>query len=404
MNIFNWKTKEEKRNNELKYVSNYSDALSFSNILNQYTAMNISAVYRAVEIISDSIALLPIKVMQRSKKNKDEIETHPLYLAFQNNTLTKYNLMKLLIQSVLLKGNGFAYIERGADGTVIGIRFLEPTDVQIHYEKNKQNLWYKCNLVTNQKIEPINMIHLIKNTYDGVNGLSVLSYASRSVKLANNTENSANSFFTNGCNLAGVLTVQGQLSDNQRQDIRKSWNNAYSNGGNGLAVLQGNMEYKPIQLSAADSQLLESRLFNVQDIARFFGISPVLLGDLSHSSYSTIEATQNQFLLHTLYPYIEMIEEEFDRKLLKPSESNLRINVDETALLKTDKAAQAQYYGTLIDKGIVCINEVRKELGYSPIENGDKHIIAYTDVSQNTINKDNNKNNDTKDGNKTDTK
>jgi len=97
------------------------------------------------------------------------------------------------------------------------------------------------------------MIHLVKNSYDGVNGVSVLSFAARSIKLAGNTENSANSFFTNGCNLSGVLTVQGQLSDKQRSDIRTSWNQAYSNGGNGLAILQGNMDYKPIQLNAADS-------------------------------------------------------------------------------------------------------------------------------------------------------
>jgi HK97 family phage portal protein len=187
--------------------------------------------------------------------------------------------------------------------------------------------------------------------------------------------------------LAGVLKVQGQLSAQQRQDIRNSWNQAYTGGGNGLAVLQGNMDYQPIQLSAADSQMLESRAFNVADISRFFGISPVLLGDLSHSGYNTIEATQNQFLLHTLQPYIVMIEQEFSRKLLKPSESNLSINLDETALLKTDKTALASYYGTLLDKGILCINEVRKELGYSNIEGGDKHLIAYTDITQNTINK-----------------
>ena len=153
-----------------------------------------------------------------------------------------------------------------------------------------------------------------------------------------------------------------------------------------MAVLQGNMDYKPIQLSAADSQMIESRQYNVQDIARFFGISPVLLGDLSHSSYSTLEAVQNQFLLQTLQPYITMIEDEFNRKLLLPSESNLTINLDETYLMKSDKTATATYYSTLIDKGILCINEVRRELGYSEIEGGDKHIIPYTTINDNQIN------------------
>lgn len=388
MGLFNFGKKRDVEERKLNYVQTWSDGLIFSELENKYNSMNISAVYRAVEIISDSVAMLPVKI--KMTKEKEELENHPLNMVFYNSKLTKYNLIKLLIQSVLLKGNGFAYIHRAEDGTPTELQFLNSSDVQIYWDKNKQKLYYTSNVIGSKKIEPINMIHLVKNSYDGVNGLSVISYGARAIKLANNTENSANNFFTNGCNLSGVLTVQGQLTDEQRANIRSSWNQAYSRGGNGLAVLQGNMDYKPIQLSAADSQLLESRLFNVQDIARFFGISPVLLGDLSHSSYSTIEATQQMFLLHTLQPYITMCEEEFTRKLVKPSEVGIEVNLDETALLKTDKTALANYYGSLLDKGVLCINEVRKELGYTEIEGGDKHIIAYTKLEDNTINNDTN--------------
>lgn len=394
MNLFKFFNKKEKRNNSINYISNYGNALSFGSILNRNAALNISAAYRAVEIISDTIAILPIKVSVTNIDHKDTIDEHPIYAAFNSNDImTKYTLMKLLVQSVLLKGNGFAYIERADDGTVTGLRYLDANNVIINYNQLTNELWYTCTTIsTTSRIEPINLIHLVKDSNDGVNGISVLTYASRTLENANNTENSANNFFQNGCNLSGVLTVQGQLTDKQKQDIRSSWNQAYSNGGNGLAVLQGNMSYQPIQLSAADSQMLESRQFNIQDIARFFGISPVLLGDLSHSSYSTIEATQNQFLLHTIQPYITMIEEEFNKKLLKPSESNLSINLDETAMLKTDKSALASYYSTLIDKGILCINDVRKELGYSKIDGGDRHLIAYTKIDDNTINNDTNDN------------
>ena len=379
------KDKEEKRDNTITYYG--GESLPFTSIQNQYAAMNISAVYRAVEIISDSVAMLPIKIKQIDATHKEELQNHPLNVVFNNNLLSRYNLIKLLIQSVMLKGNGFAYIHRAQDGTAIELQFLESGDVNVFWNKQKEELYYTCNIISKKKIEPCNMIHLIKNSYDGVNGVSILTYAARSIKLAGNTENSASSFFTNGCNLSGVLTVQGQLNDKQRNDIRSSWNQAYSNGGNGLAILQGNMDYKPIQLNAADSQMLESRQFNVTDIARFFGISPVLLGDLSHANYNSIEALQQMFLLHTLQPYITLIEEEFTRKLLKKKKKNLIVNFDETALLKTDKVALSQYYGNLLDKGVLCVNEVRKELGYSEIEGGDKHLIAYTKIEDNTINK-----------------
>lgn len=375
----------------VQYVSNFSDALTFSPFYHNVTAMNLSAVYRATELISDSIAMLPIKVQQTDKKDgKNEIENHPLKIVFgeknNGNVLSKYTLIKLLVQSVILRGNGFAYIERAEDGTVKNLRFLESHDVVIKWDKYQNRLFYQVT-VFNKKmnVEPIDMIHLLKNSYDGVTGLSVLSYAARTLKTANATEASAQSFFDNGCNLSGVLTVTGQLQQKQKDEIRSSWAQAYANGGQGLAVLQGNMSYQPIQISAKDSQMLESRQFNVQDIARFFGISPVLLGDLSHASYNTIEAVQQEFLLHTLQPYVTMIENEFNRKLLKPSERKLSIVLETNEILRTNKQAQGQYYATMLSNGILTRNEVRKELGYNPVEGGDELIIAYTKIEDNTL-------------------
>ena len=379
--------KEERSAKPIEYVTTYGEALPFSVIFNNYNSMNLSAVFRATELISDSVAILPIQVKQKDGGRDNIVKEHPVNLLFSDTTdatMSKYNFIKLLIQSVILKGNGFAYIERAADGTPTKLRFLENKDVDIVYNKNRNTLYYTCSTITAKRIEPINMIHLIKNTYNGVEGVSVLSYASRTLNLANSTENAANGFYSNGCNLSGVLTVNGQLSDKQRQDIRSSWNQAYTNGGSGLAILQGNMQYQPVQLNAEDSQLLQSRLYNVTDIARFFGINPVLLGDLTHSSYSTLEAAQQEFLIHTLQPYITMIEEEFTRKLLITSKE-LYINLDEAYLMRTDKTAQAQYYQTLLNCGVLSINEVRKEMGFAPVDGGDAHIIPYNDTNKSKI-------------------
>ena len=377
--------KQEKRDNTVNEPQIYSAALPFSLLYKQNNATSLSAVFRATEIISDSIAMLPIKVKINNGKHKDEVESHPLYIAFDNNLISKYTLMKLLISDVILKGNGYALIERAQDGTVTGIRYCEPGNVTVNYNSVKQTLNYKVSNFAG-KIEPCNIIHLVKNTKDGINGISVLNYANRTINLANSTETAANNYFSNGCQPSGVLTVQGQLSSKQRDDIRNSWNQIQGGTGGGLAILQGNMTYQPISKSSSDSQMLETRLYNVQDIARFFGISPILLGDLSHSSFSTLEAIQNSFLLHTLQPYITMVENEFNRKLLKPSErKNLEINLDETYLMKTDKTATASYYSTMLQNSVLCVNEVRKELGLSEIEGGDKHFVAYTKIEDNVI-------------------
>lgn len=378
--------KAPKEVRELNYVKCGSNTLNFGTLNSTCTAMNISAVYRAVEIISDSIGILPVQVKSRNQKHIDVLENHPLNLLFMDKygTMTSYNFLKLLVQSVLLRGNGFAYIHRAENGRPTALQFIQSEDVNIFYDTKRPDKLYYTITGMRGKIEPVNLIHLVKNTFDGVNGISVLSFAKRTIGLANNTEDAAKNFFEHGCNLSGVLTVHSQLQDEQKEQIRTSWNTAYTNGGSGLAILQGNMEYKPIQISAADSQLLESRSYNVQDIARFFGISPILLGDLTHSSFNTLEAVQQQFLLHTLQPYIVMIEQEFTRKLVMPSEKNIFLNLDETALLKTNKIDVANYYSTLLKNGVLCVDEVRRELGYSEI-GATQHIIPYTDVNMNKV-------------------
>jgi len=365
-----------------------NDALLFGQMNSTHSAMSLSAVFRCTDLISDSIASLPIRVIEEKEDCKNTLDSHSLNTVFSSgirNDLTKFHFLKLLIQSVLLKGNGFALIERAPDGTVVGLRFLEADDVSIIYQKErKSSLYYTCTLIPNKKIEPCNMIHLRKYSIDGVNGKSVISYANRTIKLSQSGENQAIKIFNSGCNLAGVLTVQSTLTEQQRKAIHESWNKSMTDGGNGLAVLQGNMAYQPIQISPEDAQLLGSRLFQIDEICRFFGVNPVLIGELSHSSYGSLEAAQQEFLLHTLLPYIIMIEEEFTAKLFKPSEQGYRINLDETAILRTDKTALATYYKTLLDTGVLCIDEVRKELGYNAI-GATEHIRPFTKISDNTL-------------------
>ena len=149
-------------------------------------------------------------------------------------------------------------------------------------------------------------------------------------------------------------------------------------------------------LSPEDAQLLSSRQFNIADIARFFNLNPLLLGGESGATYSSLEMLQNAFLIHTLQPYISMIEAEMNRKLLGQDEQNLEVILETNDLLRIDKSSQANYYGAMIKNGVLSLNEVRKELGYGEIENGNKHFIPFTDISQNTI--DNNQKDDSNEG------
>ena len=391
MNILGLNITREKRTQDETPATapepTYSPAgLTFGQFFVQSGSMSLSAVYRCVELISDSVAMLPIRV----RHGNETVEEHPIYgvLNDRNNVLTKYNFVKLLIQSVLLRGNGYAYIERNGDGSVKALRFVDSTDVTINYNKKTGALSYYIQVIGNKKIEPINLIHLKKYTTDGVTGISVISAADKTLKISKYAEASAESFYSKGGNINGVILSKQPMNPKQKKQFIDDWQSRYGQGGQGIGILDGGeMSYQSVQVNAKDAQLLETRQWNATDIARFFGVAPSMIGINTGSSYGSVEAEQLAFIQHTLMPYIAMVEGEFSKKLLKGTETNFKIDLDETALLRADKNATANYYSTLVDRGILTRNEARKALGYGEVEGGDDLVVAYTDIAQNTIGK-----------------
>lgn len=393
--IFNFGKKKEQRSVDDGFIPSYygDGSLMFGALSNsQYSAMNLPTAYRCINLISDTIASMPIAVKKRSAKGKTlEVKNHPINLLFQdkNSRTDKFTFIKMLVQSVICKGNGFAYIQRAEDGTPLKLIFLESSDVTIHYMKENNTLYYQVSFLKNgSRIEPYNMLHFKMYSNNGVQGISLLANARRTLGLASSTDSQAKSFFESGASLSGIINSTTQLSAKQRQEILSSWNTTYSNGGRGVAVLQGNLSYQPISLNAADSQLVEAREMNAIDIATFFGVPAAMLNIKGFSSYSSLEDTQNFFLTTTLLPYIKMMETELDKKLLNDNEGNLKVIFDSESILRTNKTALADYYTKLVSNGLMTANEARQQLGLPSIDGADSLIIPFTDVNQNTINKD----------------
>ena len=345
--------------------------------------MLLSCVYRCVEVISDSVAQLPLEPYRiDSQGYKVKFTSHPTYRLLNsepNARMTRFTFIKTLIVSTLLKGNGFAYIERDGEGNAIALHYIPSDQVTINPPATiKDNVTYSV-VGFSKAIEACNMIHILNFTYDGVTGLSTLAHAKNTLGLASDSEAHASGFFRGGANLAGILTVQGTLTSKQKQVLKSSWQTAFSPTSgqpNGVAVLEGNMEFKPITVNPTDAQLLETREFNVIDICRFFGVSPVKAFDLSKSSYSTVEATNISFLTDTLSPLLEKIELEMQRKLYKPSEKdNIEVRFDTSRLLRADKQSLANYYNTLFNIGVVSCNEIRREIDLPYVEGGDAHFV-----------------------------
>ena len=223
------------------------------------------------------------------------------------------------------------------------------------------------------------MIHILNFSYDGIHGISTLEHARKTLGLATDSEAHAAGFFKGGANVAGILKVQGTLTQKQKQDIKSSWQTSFTPATgtpNGVAIVEGNMDFQPITVNPSDAQLLETREFNVIDVCRFFGVSPVKAFDFSKSSYSTVEATQLAFLTDTLSPLLEKIELELERKLYKPSErDNIDVRFDTSVLLRADIKSQAEYYNTLFQIGAITPNEIRKALDLPALPDGNNSFV-----------------------------
>lgn len=380
--------KNDNKQQEERAVGAYGEnigALMFGSCdtFSSQKALNLSAVYRAVEIISSGVAQLPIyPYLTDSNEYKRKMTQHPLYKILNkkpNNRMTRYTLIKTVIQSMLLRGNAFIYIKR--NGKEVEQLVYIPSEYVTIVPPLTIFDEIEYNVVGIGKVKSSDIIHIRNYSADGIIGVSTLTYARETLQLANDSEENARSFFNSGCNINGVLTVKSALNTKQKLDIKSSWRQAFGNKLNrgengGLAILEGNMEYQPVSVNPSDSQLLESRQFNVIEIARFFNVPPTMLFDLSNANYNTSEAMMLNFLQQTLQPILVKIEEEFNLKLFGDIDTNVEVRFDTSQLLRTDKTALADYYQKLYNIGVMSINEIRKEIDMTAMQDGDTHFVA----------------------------
>ena len=332
--------------------------------------LNLSAAYSAMEIISNKIASIPIVV----KTMAGEQISHSFDHVFDHTISSKFITIKQLIWDCLLYGNGLAWLERDRSGNVTNIVYIPNGNFSIMYNSQTRKLYYLIPSITDKKVEPINVIHIFKNSKDGVNGKSVPFYAKKTIALASSAESAAMNFFDSGCAVSGILKSNKQLSTQQKLDIKSSWNQAHAPGEtSGLAVLGADLDYIETGANSAESQLLESRKYSIREIARFFGILPELLGDEVNRAYNSVSESLKALVSFTLEPLIMILEDEFNRKCLRPSERlELYIDFKEEELYETDSTTQAQALNSLVAGGIMTVNEARKQIGLPEVDGGDE--------------------------------
>ena len=338
-------------------------------------SLALSAVYRCVEVITNGVASLPVKLYRTDEKGfKYEMHNNLSFILSKKPTgkINAFTFYKLIVKDILLQGNAYALILRNGKGEIIGLQYIQaglvsPIDRgdRIEYQ------------VTGIKgfVRQEDILHFMNFTDNGVYGISVLTHARRTLGIADYGENASENFYMSGGCTTGFLKFDGPSSGKQREEILSAWNQATGgvrNQPNGIPVLPANVNYTQLSVNPADAQLLESREFSVVEICRFFGVSPTKCFDLTHASYNNSEMAELAFLNDTLRPLLTKIEMEMETKLFKPEEG-YDIKFDVSELLRTDKKSQAEYFTKMFNLGVLSPNDIRKELDMDEIEGGDIH-------------------------------
>lgn len=333
------------------------------------SAMKISPFHRAVSLISSSCGILPVYLYQKTEEGKRLVENELSWIVNNepNQIQSRYTFFKQIMQDVLLYGNGYGLIIR--DGTTVKeIRYIRPANVTIIYNEAYNEVKYDINdYGVKQSYE---VLHFFNESDDGVQGKSIIKSAGDTLELAADSNRTARKFFKNGMGISGILKFKNLLNDKQRSEIRTAWSTSMSTGDGGVAILGNDADFQSVSLDPKNSQLLESRQFNIAEVARFFDLNPCMLG--TDSNYNQIEAAMIGFLQECLQPRLTMMEEELSRKLLLRRErmNGYYFAFDTQDILRCTKKDLAEYFTKLVTNGILTPNEIRHKLDMEPMDGG----------------------------------
>jgi len=359
--------------------------------VNEHTAMQMTAVYSCVRILAEAVAGLPLHLYKyNASGGKEKALSHPLYFVLHdepNPEMSSFVFRETLMTHLLLWGNAYAQIIRNGKGEVIALYPLMPNRMSVDRDSSGA-LYYTYTRYSDEAptmngmtvtLRPSDVLHIPGLGFDGLVGYSPIAMAKNAIGMAIACEEYGAKFFANGAAPGGVLEHPGTIKDPQK--VRDSWNAAYQGSSNShrVAVLEEGMKYQPIGISPEQAQFLETRKFQINEIARIFRVPPHMVGDLEKSSFSNIEQQSLEFVKYTLDPWVIRWEQAISRALLRPDEKKLyfaKFNVD--GLLRGDYVSRMNGYATARQNGWMSANDIREleNLDRIPPElGGDLYLI-----------------------------
>ncbi len=340
--------------------------------VNERSSMQMTAVYACVRILAEAIAGLPLHLYRHGENSsKQKAKDHPLYTLLHsepNAEMTSFVFRETLMTHLLLWGNAYAQIIRNGKGQVAALYPLMPNRMQVDRDKHGK-LYYQYTTSAEDAptiqgnsvvLDASEVLHIPGLGFDGLVGYSPIAMAKNAIGMAIACEEYGAKFFANGAAPSGVLEHPGTVKDPTR--LRDTWQGQFGGSSNShkVAVLEEGMKYTPISISPEQAQFLQTRKFQINEIARIFRVPPHMVGDLEKSSFSNIEQQSLEFVKYTLDPWVIRWEQALSRALLASDEKHthfFRFNVE--GLLRGDYQSRMGGYATARQNGWMSANDIR---------------------------------------------
>lgn len=350
--------------------------------VHETTAMQSMAVYACVKVLAEAVGSLPMEVYTRlDGGGKALANKHPLYRIlhnFPNPEMTALDFRETMMTHLLLWGNAYAEIERDVSGRPIALWPLRPDRMQIwrgFADTNYQlEYWYSLYTGGMTILAPSEVLHLKNLSIDGIRGLSPIAHQREAVGLALALESYAGHFFGNDATPGGFLSHPGKLSENARANLKAGWEAGHRGLDNSsrMAVFEEGITFQKVGIPPEDAQFLQSRQFQLTEIARMYRVPAHLIGDMGRVTHANIEHLGIDFVTHTMRPIAVTWEQAIQQKLFLDSEQDTYFaEFLFDALLRGDIATRYASYAIARTSSFMSVNEIRLRENLNPISDAD---------------------------------
>ena len=344
-------------------------------------ATQIGAVYACTRLLSDTISSLPVDTFIRRDGNRLPFRPRPAWVYEPEGPGTsRMDYYKQIVVSMLLSHGAVVQVIRGGSGDVVALQPIDPTRVMVR--RNPATRMREFVVDGKDVLTADQVLYITEMRKPGnLMGTSRIEEVKNTLGLSKALDEFASRYFSNGANAGGIIEFPGNLTQEQARDVVES----FEAGHKGLrkshkpGVLSGGAKFTKVGSDAEQAQMLESRQFAVEEIARVFRVPPSMIGlnTPGAMSYASVEHNAIQFVRYSLTPMIAAIEEAHNRLL--PTEAFLRVNID--GLLRGDSTTQAQVFSTAMQAGYMSVNDVRTIMDMRPVEGGELPRVPLANIS-----------------------